>query len=198
MPYGGYGAEEDEYGAGRKGVSAVADLNLGGFGTSSGDTKSPTTGSMLSGAGGALGSFATGLSMFQKSKGDLAEARSYDLAAQLAGLNATFTETATGIKVAQEARTIYKTIGGQKADVAGSGLKESGSALDLLASSSQQGALATATIQEQGLITEAGYKEQQQSYEIMADAARSASSMDQTLGWINIAAGALKLGGAFI
>ncbi len=47
--------------------------------------------------------------------------------------------------------------------MAGAGLGESGSALDILRDSASQGALTKATLGQQGLINEAGYQEQQQS-----------------------------------
>jgi hypothetical protein len=60
--------------------------------------------------------------------------------------------------------------------VAGAGFAESGSALDLLCSSVQQGALTHAVLGQQGLITEAGYTERAQSYKTMADAATAAGN----------------------
>jgi hypothetical protein len=116
-----------------------------------------------------------------KAQGDLAEARSYDLAAALALQNKQFTETATGVKQTQAEREIYQTISGEEAGIAGGGLAESGSALDLLRSSASQGALTHALIGQQGLITEAGYQEQHDSYVNMAAAARQAAQAEEDL-----------------
>lgn len=113
-----------------------------------------------------------------KAQGDAIEGQDYDLAASLAGQNEKFTETSTAIKQAQNDRAIYQTIGGQQADIAGSGFAASGSALDLLRDSASQGALTKAVAGQQGLITEAGYTEQQQSYQNLSKAAGLAVQQD--------------------
>lgn len=125
-----------------------------------------------------------------KAKGDLIESKNYDLAAGLADQNAEFTKTSTEIKQSQLDRQIYQTIGGEKADIAGAGLAASGSALDLLSSSASQGALTKAVAGQQGLITEAGYEEQAQSYRNMSEAAKMAAAAEN-----NAALGADITGG---
>lgn len=115
-----------------------------------------------------------------KAQGDILEGQNYTLAATLAGQNEQFAETSTEIKQAQADRQLYLQIGGQKADVAGAGFAESGSAIDLLRSSAQQGALNRAVLGQQGLIQEAGYKEQQQSYQNMAQAAQVAADAEKS------------------
>lgn len=111
-----------------------------------------------------------------QAQGDLAEAKNYDLAADLAGKNVQFTEASTAIKQAQNDRQIYQKIGGQQADVAAGGFASSGSALDLMADSAAQGRLVKSVTEQQGLITEAGYQEQQQSYLTMSAAARATAA----------------------
>lgn len=106
-----------------------------------------------------------------KAQGDVFEKQNYDLAATLADQNAQFTETSTAIKGMQADRELYKSLGTTQADVAGAGFAESGSAIDILRDSAAQGALHKAVLSEQGLITEAGYKEQAQSYRNMSSAA---------------------------
>ena len=139
-----------------------------------------------------------------KAQGDFAEARSYEMAANLALLNEQYTKTETAVKQFQNEREIYQTVSQQQAGVAGGGLAESGSALDLLRSSASQGALSQAIIGQQGLITEAGYQEQHDSYVNMANAAMQAGQEEQdiaskteTAGWITggikIAAGIATL-----
>lgn len=113
-----------------------------------------------------------------KAQGDAIEGQDYDLAATLAGQNEQFAATSTAIKQAQNDRQIYQTIGGQQADVAGAGFAASGSALDLLRDSASQGALTKAVAGQQGLITEAGYTEQQQSYQNLSKAAGIAVQED--------------------
>jgi hypothetical protein len=113
-----------------------------------------------------------------KAQGDVLEGKNYDLASDLALQNEKFTETSTQIKQAQLDRSIYQTIGGQQADVAGGGFAASGSALDLLRDSASQGALTKAVAGQQGLITEAGYTEQATSYQNMSKAAALAAQAD--------------------
>jgi hypothetical protein len=110
-----------------------------------------------------------------RAAGDRIQATNYDLASTLATQNEKFTETSTAIKQAQNDRQIYQAVGGQQADVAGAGFASSGSALDLLRDSASQGALTKAVAGQQGLITEAGYTEQAESYTNLAGAARLAA-----------------------
>lgn len=114
-----------------------------------------------------------------KAQGDLAEAREYDLAGSLAGQNAQFTRTSTAIQQMQQERELALGIGRTTADVAGAGFAASGSALDILRDSASQGALTKAVLGQQGLINEAGYQEQQQSYELMASTARSTAAGEE-------------------
>lgn len=138
-----------------------------------------------------------------KSQGDLAEAQQYDLAQKLALQNKQYTETSTGIQVAQQERQNTMQIGGQEAQVAGAGFAQSGSALDILADSARQGALASETLKQQGLINEAGFEEQANSYGVMSSAARTAAGEEQQIAgqeeslgktqmWGDVAGGLLK------
>jgi hypothetical protein len=150
-------------------AASVANLNPfgsqgGAFGFGSGGSVQ----SAFSDAGGAV-------SDLFAAEGDKAEAQNYTLAAQLAGQNEQYTELSTSIKNTQADRQIYQTIGKQQAEVAGAGFSAGGSAGDLLRDSAAQGSLSHAVISEQGYITEQGYKEQQQSYKTMADAANNAA-----------------------
>lgn len=111
-----------------------------------------------------------------KAKGDLAEASEYDLASGLATQNSAYTRTSTAIQQMQQQRQNTLQIGQQRAQIAGAGFAASGSALDILADSARQGALATAVLGQQGLITEAGYQEQAQSYNLMASTARTTAA----------------------
>jgi hypothetical protein len=116
-----------------------------------------------------------------KAEGDIAEAQSYDLASALASANKQYTIESTTIQQAQLDRQINQTIGSQQAGTAGAGLAASGSALDILADSASQGALAHEVLAKQGLITEAGYDEQAKSYDVMAGAARMAAAGEMSL-----------------
>jgi hypothetical protein len=137
----------------------------------------------FSDAGGAVsdifGGYATAAGLRLKAHGDLAEAGNYDLAATLALQNEEFTKESTAIKGVQTQRQIYQAEGTTQADVAGAGFTNSGSALDIMRSNSQQGALTKQVLERQGQITEAGYTEQAQSYTNMAAAARFAAQSEQ-------------------
>lgn len=124
---------------------------------------------------------ATADSLQLKATGDVAEAGNYDLAAALATQNEQFTEQSTAVKQTQEQRQIYMGMGTTQADVAGAGFNMSGSALDLMRSGAQQGALTKQIIGQQGLITEASYNEQAQAYTNMSAAARAAAQTENDM-----------------
>lgn len=116
-----------------------------------------------------------------KAQGDIAEGQEYTLAQTLAAQNAQYTAASTNIQAIQNERQVTGVIGSGRAAAGGSGLAESGSALDVMASSAQQGALSTAVLRTQGAITEAGEEEQAASYGLMANAANSAATTETTM-----------------
>jgi hypothetical protein len=124
--------------------------------------------------GGAVSDLFAADAYRSKAAGDLYEKENYQLAATFADANVQYTEWSTNIKQMQEDRELSKSLGETRADIAGAGFAESGSALDLLRESASQGAIARAVTGEQGLITEAGYQEQAASYRNMAAAAQVA------------------------
>ena len=125
-----------------------------------------------------------------KAQYDFAEAKNYGLASDLANQNEQFTETSTAIKEAQQQRELMLNLGGQQAETAGAGFAASGSSLDILRDSASQGAITHAVLGQQGLITEAGYREQAQSYQTMQAAAIQAGNAEN-----NAATGAEITGG---
>jgi len=164
-------------------------------------------GSMFSLSAGGVSGIAGGVSdlfaaMGHKAKaaGDVFEQKNYQLAGTLADQNEQYAEWSTAIKQSQEDRTLFKSLGTTKADIAGAGLAESGSGLDILRESASQGAMARAVTGEQGLIVEAGYREQATSYRNMAaaaqvaiDAEKKAAEGAEITGWIKIAGGVLSM-----
>jgi len=170
---------------------AVSDLFAGFGATAAADLKAQ--GLMIGAYGtqiGAQGTVLQAQGLRIKAQGELAEAGEYDLAAVLARQNKQYTEQSTAIQQLQLERNISATIGGQRAATAASGLKASGSSLYLLADSARQGALAHQVLSMQGQITEAGYEEQAQSYEVMAAAQRMSAT-----GETSIAAGTEAIAG---
>lgn len=134
-------------------------------------------GTLITAQGTELNAEALGI----KAQGDLAEASNYDIAAQLAKANAAYTQQSTALQEYQVGRQVTQTIGSQQAAVAASGFSSGGSAGDLLRSSASQGALAKATLAQQGVITEAGYNEQAQSYTTLANTGRATAAAEQQM-----------------
>jgi hypothetical protein len=106
-----------------------------------------------------------------KGQGDILEGQMYGTAASLASLNATYTGFSTRLQQVQADRALFMNLGSERAAAAGSGSSGGGSAADILRASASQGALNRAVLGEQGLITQAGYQEQAQSYGYMQQAA---------------------------
>lgn len=104
--------------------------------------------------------------------GDFAEGRAYKTASQLAAQNAQIAMESMRIQETQASRQIYKTLGSQAAAVGGANLASSGSALDILRSSAQQGSLTKQLIQQQGLITAHGFEAESAQYQAMSQAAK--------------------------
>jgi hypothetical protein len=142
-----------------------------------GGTATSTAGAASS-AGAGVSDIFQGFGAESKATGDFAEAANYNLAATYASQEAAFTKQSTAIQEFQETRNLSRSLGQTTADVAGAGFAEAGSALDILRDSASQGALQKAVTSEQGLITEAGYKEEQQSYENMANSAVAAGNAE--------------------
>jgi hypothetical protein len=131
-----------------------------------------------------------------KAQFDITEGQEYTLAGQLAGQNEQFTQMSTAIKEAQQSRQIAQAQGATAAAVGGAGFAASGSALDIMRSNAQQGALQQAVTSQQGLITEAGYAEQQQSYNLMAGAANTAAAAEETAAKDSTILGYAKIAGS--
>jgi hypothetical protein len=144
-----------------------------------------------------FGGNATAAGLRLKAQGDLVEAGNYDLASTLAKQNEQFTEQSTAVKETMAQRQEFLGIGEETTQLAGAGFDTgSGSALDLLRSSAQQGALQKQLIGQQGLITEAGYTEQATAYTNLAGYARMAAntenSMASTASTMGYITGAIK------
>jgi opacity protein-like surface antigen len=104
-----------------------------------------------------------------------------------------YTVMSTAIKEAQTNRELLRSEGATTNAPAGAGFQTgSGSGLDLLRQSAQEGATTAAAINYQGGITEAGYQEQAQSYELMATAADMAAGADKTAAYGSFAASAIN------
>lgn len=142
-----------------------------------------STGNLSNQTFGDLGSAVSDLFAAQadrlKAQGDEFEKQSYLEAATLAGQNELFTEQSTALQQTAADRQLYQALGKTTSGVAAAGFATSGSALDLLRKSAGQGATARAVLGSQGQILEAGYAEQQASYQNMASAANVAEEADK-------------------
>jgi hypothetical protein len=129
--------------------------------------------SLLGGIGSVLGGNA-------EAKGFKQAAAYYEKAAKYAGIE-------TRIKERMTRREIFKTVGGAQADVAHSGLRLAGSAIDVIKDSAREGALSLSLVRLQGDIEQSSYMAQ------AAQAASSASSSKKSggLGGILGAVGAV-------
>ncbi len=117
-------------------------------------------------AGDLFGGVMGGISDFQAAGG-------YKSAAKLATQSAALSGASTRIQFMQEQRKIYQVTGGQQADIAASGLKMAGSALDIIRSSAEQASLSKQLIERQGEITTLGFKAQATAYSAQASASET-------------------------
>lgn len=151
----------------------------------------------FSGIGAGVSDIFAGFGAGFARSGDEAEAAAYRDAQQLALQNEKFTKESTAIQEAQKQRETLLSMGRTTSEIAGAGFSLSGSGLDILRSSAAQGALAKAVIGQQGLITEAGYKEQAQSYALMASAADNAAKGESLAQIGDFVAAGLSFAGSF-
>lgn len=186
----------------------------------------PTLGEAVTGAGSALGSFGTAVGDLYSAQGAEAEqdalVKAAGFAGQAAGLagqaggiagqNIGIEEASTALQIYQQQRALTSTIGAQRAQVGASGFAESGSALDLLASSREQGAIQRGVLVAQGAIQENAFREQQLGYATQqqaylgqqatdyaqAKAAGIAAKNDQGAAFGSILKGALTIGALFL
>lgn len=114
------------------------------------------------GIGGAVSSIFGGIGTLKGAAAFTASAGFAQKAAQYATENATIAQSSTDIKELQANRQLYGVLGAQRAETAGAGFAEGGSALDLMRSSASQGSLTKALIEQQGQIEVRGYQEEAQ------------------------------------
>lgn len=153
----------------------------------------------FSDAGGAVadlfGAFANSSGYQAQATGAYAESTNYGLAADLATKNAQYTEESTAIQEAQQTRTNYQNYSGAQSDIAGAGLRQSGSGIAILQDNARQGSLAIQTLQKQGAITEEGFQEQAQAYKNLQAAAYQQAEADESASTTSMFSG---LVGGFI
>ena len=149
-------------------------------------------------AGGAVSDLFAAEGYRSKAEGNRQEASHYRHAGDLADQNARFVAESTAIQNTQLQRQVFQGLGSIEATVAGSGMADSGSALDILRSSAQQGALQEEVLKRQGLISEQGYKEQANSYRDMASSADRAARDAERAADTSTITGVLRGAGALL
>src|SRR5271166_3159128 len=105
------------------------------------------------------------------------EASSYSAAQAISDQNARLALVSGGIQTIQQQRLLQQTVGGIRADIAGSGLQNAGNAAFLLRDSLRQGMLESQLIGTQAQITAGGYKEQSAASAIEAAAAQMSAAV---------------------
>jgi hypothetical protein len=145
--------------------------------------------------GGGIASIGGGIGDLFGAQGSKDAAKGYDAAAAAEHTNAQIAQASVGIEEAAISRDIFKTAGGQRADIAGAGFKMTGTALDLARDTARQGALATALTVNQGAIDIEGHTAQAQMYTAEAQAARAQAKGQGISGIFGIASGILGIFG---
>lgn len=107
-----------------------------------------------------------------------AAAGGYRGAASLSRNDAALSVAATKVKETQLQREAYKVIGGQQSDVAGAGFAATGTALDLLRSSTQEAAAAIQLNDVQGMIEKNQFLAQATEYDTKAASEEANASGD--------------------
>lgn len=129
------------------------------------------------------------------------EAAGFDKAAQLEDFNAKYAKVSGDIQDIQTKRKIYQSESGTMSDLAGANLADSGSAIGILRSSAEQGALTLGMTDTQTAINVNSYVAQENAYEGEANQARAeqasaeaAASGAETGGILGAIGGVLKAG----
>src|SRR5271166_210278 len=105
------------------------------------------------------------------------EASAYSAAQAISDQNARLALVSGGIQTVQQQRLLQQTLGGIRADIAGSGLQNAGNAAFLLRDSLRQGMLESQLIGTQAQITAGGYKQQSAASAIEAAAAQMSAAV---------------------
>ena len=159
----------------------------------------PNIGMGIGQAGNAVSDIFGGIEAYEgdqiKAEGLQAEATNYTEAAVLAGQNEQFTVQSTAVQQYQAHRNLEQAQGTTAAEIGAAGETTGGSAQDIIRGNVQQGAIQKQIVGQQGLITEAGYTEQQQADTTMANYANSAAGQEKSLGTLSLIGGIV--GGIF-
>lgn len=149
-------------------------------------------GDWLSAAGGLLGGATSFLGGNAEAKGYKAAAKGYNAAATSAQTNAVLSDASTRITLGQFARKTQQVLGGQRADIAQSGLKEAGSAYDVIRMSAQNASLDKALIQLKGNMDVNDWLAKSAGYTGQAEQATAQAKSSKSSGIGGLLGGVLK------
>jgi len=135
---------------------------------------------------GGVGSYLSGQAGASASK---SAAEAYGKQAAIYGKAAQYSQIETGIKEQMLTRNVYQTISAGKAAIGASGLKESGSAADVIRSSAQQGALSAALVKAQGDIEYTGFLGQQENASAQQQSALQTAKSQKSGGTLGLIGG---------
>lgn len=155
--------------AGGAGTNFFSSMGLGNVPTSLGGSGFSPAGINFGGLGQAGGSIFSGIGSFQS-------AAAYDAGADFADVEAKVAKENTNLQEFQYGRKLNMILGSQSAAAGANNLQTTGSAMSLMRSAQQQGALQKATLQVQGNVQVAGYQEQAAQLRDEASAARTAGT----------------------
>lgn len=145
---------------------------------------------LFSGLGSAVGDIFGGAAAFSTASGYKSAADAYmgssklyqeqaglyDQMGVLSGQSAGIAGVSDRLTQLQTQRGITKVLGGQRSDIGAANLMESGSALDVIRDSTQQGHLQMAVARANGQLEQQGYKEEALSYQAQGKASLAASA----------------------
>jgi hypothetical protein len=137
-------------------------------------------------AGNAASDLFSGFATYEgdetKAEGLETEATNDTAAAALATQDAEVASENLGVQEYQEERALSKAQGTTESEYAAGGFQTSGTAVDVLRSNAQEGAMQEAVTNIQGQSTIEGYQEQATAYENLASYASSAAGKEKELG----------------
>lgn len=149
------------------------------------------------GLGGAVDTIFGGLGAFDTAKGYKSQAKGYERAAEISRINRGISQQASDIEMVQAERDIYRTTGAQTAAIGANNLSATGSALDILKDSAQQGSMTRQLLGRQSAIQDLAYEQEELSFLGQAEAAKAAAKSSKKSGIGGLISGGIKIAAMF-
>lgn len=148
------------------------------------------------GIGSAASDIFGGLGSFDTAKGYKAQAKGFERAGEISGINRELARQAADITAVQADRDIYQTLGSQQAAIGGSGLAATGSALDIIRDSARQASLTKSLLSRNAQIEDLAYEQEAISFAAQAAAAKANAKSSKKSGIGGLVKGAITIGAA--